>query len=86
MKPIFMTYTRGDLINLAILLIVGVVVIPMTVSSGYWDTSILIPWLCLALATIGQQIIMGYTGQLALGAPGFMAAGAFASFNLKFLK
>ena len=36
MKPIFMTYTRGDLINLAILLIVGVVVIPMTVSSGYW--------------------------------------------------
>ena len=48
MKPIFMTYTRGDLINLAILLIVGVVVIPMTVSSGYWYTSILIPWLCLA--------------------------------------
>ena len=40
MKPIFMTYTRGDLINLAILLIVGVVVIPMTVSSGYWYTSI----------------------------------------------
>ena len=82
MKPIFMTYTRGDLINLAILLIVGVVVIPMTVSSGYWYTSILIPWLCLALATIGQQIIMGYTGQLALGAAGFMAAGAFACFNL----
>ena len=43
MKPIFMTYTRGYLINLAILLIVGVVVIPMTVSSGYWYTSILIP-------------------------------------------
>ena len=82
MKPIFMTYTRGDLINLAVLLIVGVVIIPMTVSSGYWYTSILIPWLCLALATIGQQIIMGYTGQLALGAAGFMAAGAFACFNL----
>jgi branched-chain amino acid transport system permease protein len=42
----------------------------------------LIPWLCLALATIGQQIVMGYTGQLALGAAGFMAAGAFAMFNL----
>jgi branched-chain amino acid transport system permease protein len=36
----------------------------------------------LALATIGQQIVMGYTGQLALGAAGFMAAGAFACFNL----
>ena len=55
--------------------------IPMTVSSDYWFTSILIPWLCLALATIGQQV-MGYTGQLALGAAGFMAAGAFACFNL----
>ena len=36
----------------------------------------------MALATIGQQIVMGYTGQLALGAAGFMAAGAFAMFNL----
>ena len=61
MKPVFMTYTKNDIINLAILMIVGVVVIPMFVSSGYWYTSILIPWLCLALATIGQQIIMGYT-------------------------
>ena len=36
MKPIFMTYTKNDIINLAILMIVGVVVIPMFVSSGYW--------------------------------------------------
>ena len=42
----------------------------------------MIRWLCLALATIGQKIVMGYTGQLALGAAGFMAAGAFAMFNL----
>jgi branched-chain amino acid transport system permease protein len=54
----------------------------MFVSSDYWFTSILIPWLCLALASIGQQIVMGYTGQLSLGAAGFMAAGAFACFNI----
>jgi branched-chain amino acid transport system permease protein len=60
----------------------GFVAIPMFVSSDYWFTSILIPWLCLALASIGQQIVMGYTGQLSLGAAGFMAAGAFACFNI----
>jgi branched-chain amino acid transport system permease protein len=76
------TYSKGDYINFSVLMVLGFLVIPMTVSSDYWFTSILIPWLCLALATIGQQVIMGYTGQLALGAAGFMAAGAFACFNL----
>ena len=76
------TYSKSDYINFSVLMILGFLVIPMTVNSDYWFTSILIPWLCLALATIGQQVIMGYTGQLALGAAGFMAAGAFACFNL----
>ncbi len=82
MKPIFMTYTKKDLINLAVCMVLSVLIIPTFIKTEYWYTSILIPWLCLALATIGQQIVMGYTGQLALGAAGFMAAGAFAMFNL----
>ena len=82
MKPVFMTYTKKDLINLAVCMVLSVLVIPTFITTEYWYTSILIPWLCLALATIGQQIVMGYTGQLALGAAGFMAAGAFAMFNL----
>ena len=82
MKPVFMTYTKKDLINLAVCMFLSVLIIPTFITTEYWYTSILIPWLCLALATIGQQIIMGYTGQLALGAAGFMAAGAFACFNL----
>lgn len=77
-----MSYTKDDVINFVVLMILAFVVIPMTVKTGYWYSSILIPWLCLALAAIGQQIVMGYTGQLALGAAGFMAAGAFACFNL----
>ena len=63
-------------------MVLSVLIIPTFIKTEYWYTSILIPWLCLALATIGQQIVMGYTGQLALGAAGFMAAGAFAMFNL----
>ncbi len=77
-----MTYTKRDIINFCVLMFLGLIIIPTFIKTEYWYTSILIPWLCLALATIGQQIVMGYTGQLALGAAGFMAAGAFACFNL----
>ena len=82
MKPVLMTYTKGDIINFIVLMVLAFLVIPMTITTGYWYSSILIPWLCLALAAIGQQIVMGYAGQLSLGAAGFMAAGAFACFNL----
>ena len=82
MRPVLMTYTKNDIINFCVLMLLGLVIIPTFIKTEYWYTSILIPWLCLALATIGQQIVMGYTGQLALGAAGFMAAGAFACFNL----
>jgi len=81
-KTVFMGYKKSDIANLCVALIVALVVIPMTIETEYWYTSILIPWLCLSLAAIGQQIVMGYTGQLALGAAGFMAAGAFACFNI----
>ena len=81
-KTVFLEYSKSDIINLAVLMSLAFVVIPLTVQSGYWYSSILIPWLCLSLAAIGQQIVMGFAGQLALGAAGFMAAGAFACFNL----
>jgi branched-chain amino acid transport system permease protein len=82
MNPIFMTFTRKDFVNFFVVMFVAIIVIPNIVPSSYWYVSILIPFLCLALAGLGQQIIIGYTGQLALGAAGFMAAGAFACFNL----
>ncbi|MDZ7823039.1 MAG: branched-chain amino acid ABC transporter permease [Ahrensia sp.] len=81
--PIFMTYSRSDMIKFALIMVVALVIIPMTVETSYWYSSILLPWLCLALAAVGQQIVMGYAGQLALGAAGFMAAGAFACYNIE---
>ena len=77
-----MTYTLSDIINFVVLMTIAFLLLPNLITSEYWYTSILIPWLCLALAAIGQQIVMGYAGQLSLGAAGFMAAGAFACFNL----
>ncbi|MEM9063764.1 MAG: branched-chain amino acid ABC transporter permease [Pseudomonadota bacterium] len=81
-KPVFLGYSQGDIVNFFILMIVAFGVIPVVIQTDYWYSSILIPWLCLALAAIGQQVVMGYAGQLAVGAAGFMAAGAFACYNL----
>lgn len=77
----FLGGSRSDLLTFCFAMLVALVAVPLVIQSDYWYSSILIPWLCLALAAIGQQVVMGYAGQLALGAAGFMAAGAFACFN-----
>jgi branched-chain amino acid transport system permease protein len=72
---------RQDRVGMAIMLMAAFVVIPFT-ANDYWLTAILIPWLILSLVALGQNILMGYAGQLSLGSAGFMAAGAFACYNL----
>ena len=72
---------RQDRIGMIVLLAVGFVGLPLF-ASDYWLSAILIPWLVLALVALGQNILMGYAGQLSLGSAGFMAAGAFACYNL----
>lgn len=70
---------RQDRIGL-IFLLVAAVMIPF-VANAYWLSAILIPWLILSLVALGQNILMGYAGQLSLGSAGFMAVGAFACYN-----
>jgi len=72
---------RQDRTGMLVLLAIGLVGIPFA-ASDYWLSAILIPWLVLALVALGQNILMGYAGQLSLGSAGFMAAGAFACYNL----
>jgi branched-chain amino acid transport system permease protein len=72
---------RQDRIGMLCMLAVAFVGIPLA-ASDYWLSAILIPWLVLALVALGQNILMGYAGQLSLGSAGFMAAGAFACYNL----
>ena len=72
---------RQDRIALAIMVLAAFAVVPF-VASEYWLSAILIPWLVLSLVALGQNILMGYAGQLSLGAAGFMAVGAFACYNL----
>ena len=56
------------------------VVVPL-VAPEYLFRAILIPFLILALAALGLNILVGYCGQISLGTGGFMAVGAYAAYN-----
>ena len=54
------------------LLLVAFIAVPL-LASEYWLSTIMLPFLVLALAAIGLNILTGYAGQLSLGTGGFMA-------------
>jgi branched-chain amino acid transport system permease protein len=70
-----------DRIGIVMLVAIAFVVVPM-LASNYLLKAILIPFLILALAAIGVNILVGYCGQLSLGSGAFMAVGAYAAWNL----
>jgi branched-chain amino acid transport system permease protein len=62
-------------------IVAGAFLLPL-ITSDYWLTSILLPFLIFAIAATGLNILVGYAGQLSLGTGGFMAVGAFAAYNI----
>ncbi len=72
---------RQDRFGMWVLLAVAFLVVPL-VSSQYFLTALMIPFLVFALAALGLNILTGYAGQISLGTAGFMAVGAFAAYNL----
>lgn len=73
---------RQDRIAFALLLVVAFVAIPLG-ANEYWFSAILTPFLVLALAALGLNILTGYAGQLSLGSAAFMAVGAYAAYNFQ---
>jgi branched-chain amino acid transport system permease protein len=73
---------RQDRIGVAAVLVFAFVVVPL-VANQYWLSAILTPFLILALATLGLNILTGYAGQLSLGTAAFMAVGAFMAYNFE---
>src|SRR5437773_7590375 len=69
-----------DRLAMAALLVVAFVVVPL-IGNQYWFSAILTPFLVLALAALGLNILTGYAGQLSLGTAAFMAVGAFMAYN-----
>lgn len=64
----------------AALVLVAAVLVPM-LASDYMFRAILIPFMILALAALGVNILVGYCGQISLGSGAFMAVGAYAAYN-----
>lgn len=58
----------------------GFIGVPM-IADEYMFRAILIPFLILALAALGVNLLVGYCGQITLGAGAFMAVGAYAAYN-----
>ncbi len=54
--------------------------VPM-LADEYLFRAIFIPFLILALAAVGVNILVGYCGQISLGSGAFMAVGAYAAYN-----
>ncbi len=72
---------RQDRIGMALILAVAFVAIPLFATNFFLST-IMIPFLIFALATIGLILLTGYAGQLSLGTGAFMGAGAYACYKL----
>jgi branched-chain amino acid transport system permease protein len=71
----------GDRWALYAAVVVAFAVVPL-IANDYWFSAVLIPFLVLALAGLGLNVLTGYAGQLSLGSAAFMAVGAFAAYNL----
>ncbi len=69
-----------DRIAIAVILAIAFLVVPM-LADEYMFRAILIPFLILALAALGVNILVGYCGQISLGSGAFMAVGAYAAYN-----
>jgi len=72
---------RQDRWAMALLLAAAFVLVPLF-ASEYLLRAVLLPFLILALAALGLNILVGYCGQISLGAGGFMAVGAYAAYNV----
>ena len=51
-------------------------------ASEYLLRAILVPFLILAIAAIGLNLLVGYCGQISLGSAAFMAVGAYAAYDI----
>ncbi|WP_409276846.1 branched-chain amino acid ABC transporter permease [Pseudomonas defluvii] len=78
--PLTLVRRRWPL-GLVLLLLMAFVALPL-LGDDYWLNAILIPFLVLSLAGLGLNLLTGYTGQTSVGAAGFMAVGAFATYGL----
>ena len=69
-----------DRLAIGIILAIAFIAVPM-LASDYIFRAILIPFVIMALAALGVNILVGYCGQISLGSGAFMAVGAYGAYN-----
>jgi branched-chain amino acid transport system permease protein len=69
-----------DRVLIALMLAFAAIGVPL-LADEYLFRAILIPFLILALAALGLNVLVGYCGQISLGTGAFMAVGAYAAYN-----
>ena len=57
------------------------IVVPL-LAGDYMFRALIIPFVILAIAAIGLNILVGYCGQISIGTAAFMSVGAYAAYNL----
>src|ERR1700753_3854163 len=72
---------REDRIGVGVLLAIAFLVIPLAGGPCLLQ-AVMIPFLVYALATIGLNLLTGYTGLVSLGTGAFMGTGAYACYKL----
>ena len=70
-----------DRIGIGVIVFIAAVVIPLF-GSDFLLQAVMIPFMVFALATIGLNLLTGYTGLLSLGTGAFMGVGAYACYKL----
>ena len=65
---------------IAAMLLLAFVAVPL-LATDYWFSAILIPFVIMAMAAIGVNVLVGYCGQISLGSGAFMAVGAYGAYN-----
>jgi len=68
-------------LGIASLLIAAYGIVPFA-GTDYLLDAVLTPFLALALAAVGLNLLTGYAGQVSLGSSAFLAVGAYAAYNL----
>jgi branched-chain amino acid transport system permease protein len=72
---------RQDRLFVWALVLFAFFVVPFA-ASEYLLRAILVPFLILAIAAVGLNLLVGYCGQISLGSAAFMAVGAYASYDI----
>ncbi|MGJ4889669.1 branched-chain amino acid ABC transporter permease [Bradyrhizobium sp. HKCCYLRH3099] len=79
--PARLSWLTPNLLGVVLLLLLGYGLVPW-IGSDYLMDAVLTPFLALALAAVGLNVLTGYAGQVSLGSAAFLAVGAYAAYNL----